>query len=180
MAVLAAVAAHVGWVSRMAGDRRRPSLDWGLRLALAGTGLLLPAAALGLGFALDLIEGPRLGLAYGVLALGGWVSLTIAGMLLKIVPFLVWYRVYGPLAGRVPVPTATGLSQPAAEATACCLLTVGTVALAGAAAIGDARWIRPAAAVLALGTLALAAALACALGHLRNPRGGASPAGPAA
>ena len=36
---------------------------------------------------------------YGVLALGPWASLTIVGMLLKIVAFLVWYRVYGPRAG---------------------------------------------------------------------------------
>ena len=28
--------------------------------------------------------------AYAVIVLGGWVSLTIAGMMLKIVPFLVW------------------------------------------------------------------------------------------
>ena len=36
-------------------------------------------------------------------------------MMLKIVPFLVWYRVYAPRAGRQPVPTLAQLSWPAAE-----------------------------------------------------------------
>ena len=64
---------------------------------------------------LGILSGPRAALAYAVLALGGWISLTIAGMMLKIVPFLVWYRVYGAQAGRAPVPTLAQLSSPRAE-----------------------------------------------------------------
>ena len=72
---------------------------------------------LGVALATDRLSGPRVALAYAVVVLGGWVSLTIVGMMLKIVPFLVWYRAYGPRAGREPVPTLAQLSWPRAEAT---------------------------------------------------------------
>ena len=136
IAVAAAVAAHLTWVSRMARDRKRPALDWGLRFVLTGSAFLIAAGAVGLALAFDLLSGPRAALAYAVLALGGWVSLTIVGMMLKIIPFLVWYRVYSPQAGRAPVPTLAQLGWPAAEALAYGLLTGGVAALAAALAIG--------------------------------------------
>jgi hypothetical protein len=89
----------------MVRTARRPRLDWGLRLVLVGALFLAPTVVLGLGLALEVVSGPRLGLAYTVLALGGWASLTIAGMMLKIIPFLVWYRACSPYVGRAPVPT---------------------------------------------------------------------------
>ena len=57
-------------------------------------------------------------------------------MMLKIVPFLVWYRVYAPRAGREPVPTLAQLSWPFGERLAYGLLTAGTLALALAVATG--------------------------------------------
>jgi hypothetical protein len=117
-----------------------------------------------------------LALAYGVLALGGWVSLTIAGMMLKIVPFLVWYRAYGPLAGRRPVPTLAQLGWPAGEGTAYALLTTGLATLAIAIGIGDAAVITIAATLVAAGGLAFGLALVRVLGHLRaRARQAASP-----
>ena len=77
-------------------------------------------------------------LAYAVLVLGGWVSLTIAGMMLKIVPFLVWYRAYSPRVGREPVPTLAQLSWPRVEGVAYVLLTGGVIGLAGAVARASA------------------------------------------
>jgi hypothetical protein len=178
LAVAAAVAAHLAWVGGMVRSRRRPSLDWGLRFALTGAAFLVPTAAMGLAFAAGLLAGPRLGLAYAVLALGGWVSLTIVGMMLKIVPFLVWYRTYARLAGRVPVPTLPQLSWPAAEAAAYALLAPGMLALAAALAAGEVVWIRAAGITIALGALAFAAALGRVLGHLG--RAGLRDAAPAA
>ncbi|HET7874370.1 MAG TPA: hypothetical protein VFN71_02505 [Methylomirabilota bacterium] len=166
LAVAVAAMGHAVGVSAMARDRRRPALDWGLRFVLTGTAFLLVCTALGLGFALDLLSGPRLGLGYAIVALGGWVSLTIAGMMLKIVPFLVWYRVYSPRAGRAPVPTLGQLSWPAAEATAYTLLTGGITVLAVAAALGHIPSIRVAGIALAAGALAFAAALGRVLHHL--------------
>ena len=169
LAVGGAMAAHVAAVWAMARGSRRPALDWGLRFTLTAVGFLLPALALGLGFAFDLLAGSRLALAYAVLALGGWISLTIAGMMLKIVPFLVWFHVYGPRVGRARIPTMAQLSSPRAEALAHALLTTGTALLAVMVAVGSVAGIRVAGTVLALGALAFTAALARTLRHVVAP-----------
>ena len=166
IAVAAAAAAHLTWVSRMARDRKRPALDWGLRFVLTGSTFLIAATAAGLALAFDLLSGPRAALAYAVLALGGWVSLTIVGMMLKIIPFLVWYRIYSPQVGRAPVPTLAQLGWPAAERLAYALLTGGVAALAAALATGDARLIGAAGAVLTAGALCFAATVASVLHHM--------------
>ena len=166
LAVSAAAAAHGLSVVRMTRGRNRPALDWGLRFMLTGALFLVPLASMGLGFALDLLSGPRAALAYAVLALGGWISLTIAGAMLKIVPFLVWYRVYAPRAGRAWVPTLAQLAWPRAEGLAHALLTAGVIALAAAVAAADVTLIQGAGVVLALGALAFAAALGHVLRHL--------------
>ena len=93
--------------------------------------------------------------------------LTIVGMMLKIVPFLVWYRVYAPQVGRAAVPTLAQLARPALEGLAWWLLTGGVLGLAAALAAGSAAWIRAAGAVLTLGALAFAATLGATLQHLR-------------
>jgi metal-sulfur cluster biosynthetic enzyme len=166
IAVAAALAAHLTWVWRMARTRKRPALDWGLRFVLTASGFLIAAGALGLALAFDLLSGPRVALAYAVLALGGWVSLTIVGMTLKIIPFLVWYRVYAPQAGRAPVPTLAQLGWPAAEARAYGFLTGGVLTLAVALAIGQARLIGAAGVLLAAGGLCFAATIATTLHHM--------------
>ena len=154
----------------MARARKRPGLDWGLRFVLAAAGFLPLGTVLGLALAFDRLSGPRVTLAYAVLVLGGWASLSIVGMMLKIVPFLVWYRVYSQQLGRVQVPTLAALGWPAAEAAAWVLLTAGVLALALAAAWGRADIIAGSGLVLAMGALAFAASLGYALLHLaRRP-----------
>ena len=171
LAVAVAAGGHAWWIVEVARRRRRPALDWGLRYALTATAFLVPASALGLALALDWLSGPRAALTYAALLLGGWISLTIAGMMLKIVPFLVWYRVYSPRAGRERVPTLAQLSWPRAEGTAYALLVTGAACLAAALAGGVAEWIRAAGLVLALGAVAFALALARVLLHLVSGRG---------
>jgi hypothetical protein len=166
LAVAAAAGAHVAWVCEMAWGRKRPGLDWGLRFILTATAFLAPAAVLGVALATDRLAGPRVALAYAVVMLGGWISLTIVGMMLKIVPFLVWYRAFSPRAGREPVPTLAQLSWPRAEGLAYVLLTGGVVLLAATVLVGEAAGIRAAGVLLALGSLAFAAALARVLGYL--------------
>ena len=165
-AVAAALAVHATWVVRFARRRKRPSFDCGLRFVLTGTACLVPGAALGLALALGVAGGPRLAMAYAIVALGGWVSFTIVGMMLKIVPFLVWYRVYGPRAGREPVPVLAQLSWPLAERLAYGLLTGGTLALALAVATGVRPAITAAATAVAVGAAAFASALGRTLLHL--------------
>ena len=166
LAVVAAAGAHVAWVCEMAWGRKRPGLDWGLRFVLTATVFLAPAVVLGVALATDRLAGPRVALAYAVVMLGGWISLTIVGMMLKIVPFLVWYRAFSPRAGREPVPTLAQLSWPRAEGLAYVLLTGGVVLLAATVLVGEAAGIRAAGVLLALGSLAFAAALARVLGYL--------------
>ena len=161
-----AAGAHGVWIVQSTRQRRRRALDWGLRLVLTAPAFLVPACGVGLAMALQWTSGPRLALAYAALLLGGWVSLTIVGMSLKIVPFLVWYRVYAPHAGRRPVPALTQLSWPAAEGTAYVLLVGGMALLAIALALGDAAPIRVAGIALTLGAAAFGAALARVLRHL--------------
>jgi hypothetical protein len=165
-AVAAAVTAHLAWVLAMARGSRRPALDWALRFVLAGTVALVPATALALGLAFDVVAGPRVALAYVGLGLGAWASLTIVGMLLKIVPFLVWSLAYGPRAGREPVPSLPDLGWPAGERVAWALLTVGFAALAAALWLGDPASIRTAGVLVAAGAAAFAATLARMLHHL--------------
>jgi hypothetical protein len=170
-----ALFAHASWVIQMVRSRKRPGLDWGLRFTLTGTAFVLPATTLGLALAADLASGPRAALAYAVFALGGWVSFTIVGMMLKIVPFLVWYRVYSPRAGREPVPTLAQLSSPMLEGWSYALLSGGVLLLGVSTVQGDAGLIRIAGVVVALGALAFAGALVLVLGHLRVRRRPAPP-----
>ena len=96
LAIAAAVTGHLASLLGMTRARRGPAFDGALRFVITGAAMLAVATLMGLGFALNVLDGPRLGLAYAILVLGGWMSLTIVGMMLKIVPFLVWYRVYAP------------------------------------------------------------------------------------
>src|SRR5262249_33386023 len=162
--VRAALRAHAGWIVGSARTRKRSALDWSLRFVLTATAFLLPATGLGLALAFDVVSGPRAAIAYMVLALG-WVSLSIVGMMLKIVPFLVWYHVYGPQLGRRPVPTLPQLSWPAAQRAAYTLLTPGVLALAAAVAAGAPAWIPLAGGVIAAGAGTFAICIARTLHH---------------
>jgi hypothetical protein len=86
--------------------------------------------------------------------------------MLKIVPFLVWYRAYGPRAGREAVPTLAQLSSDRTERAAFLLLAPGFAALALAAWLGNLALLRAAGAAVALGALAFAVTLARVLHHV--------------
>ena len=164
--VAATVLAHLAWLVEMVRRRKRPALDRAFWFLLSGAGFLAPAAVLGLGLAFGALAGPRASAAYAVLTLGGWVSLTIVGMMLKIVPFLVWLRAYAPRAGRAAVPTLAQLGWPRAEAVAYAALTAGVAGLAAAAGAGSVTGIRLSGAVVCVGAAAFAAALGRVLSHL--------------
>jgi hypothetical protein len=166
LAVAASIATHVVWVASLLRGSRRPAFDWALRFLVAGAAYLAVAAALGVTLAFGAVSGPRWALTYGVLVLGGWASLTIVGMMLKIVPFLVWYRVYAPRAGRLPVPGLADLRWPITEAVAFIALTGGIAALAIGVGVGHAEAIRAAGAIVSVGTLAFVATIATMLHHL--------------
>ncbi len=170
VAVGAAIAGHLVWMWTIVRASRRGTLDWPLTFALTGTAFLVPATVMGVALALDWLAGPRLALVYAVLALGGWVSLTIVGMMLKIVPFLVWFRTYGPMLGRASVPTLANISSPATERLAYALLVPGVVLLAIGVGLGEVTVIRFAGALMFAGALGFAAAIARVVLHLRAAR----------
>src|SRR5262249_51683125 len=158
-----------GWVLRTMRRRQRPQLGWGLRFALTGTAFIAPAIVLGVGLATDQLSGPRAALAYAIAILGGWVSLTIVGMMLEIVPFLVWGKAYASRAGRGPGAPAPGASCPRLDGVPYASLVSGMALLMGAAFIGEATWIRIAGCLLLSGGLAFVASLCRMVRHL-DPR----------
>jgi hypothetical protein len=172
LACAGALGAHALWVARLIGAARRPALDWPLRFVVTAPVFLVIAMGAGLALAFGIVRGPRAALVYAVLGLGGWISLSIAGMLLKIVPFLVWHRVYGPRVGRTPVPLLGGLGWPVAERAAYALLVPGLLALTVAIGVGETACIRWAGISVAAGALAFALSVARVVAHALPGIGG--------
>ena len=140
-------------------SRRRRDLEPGVRAFLFGLALLGAAAAGGLALAVLPEALPQAATVYGLAVVAGGLALAIAGMLGKIVPFLVWMRAYGPRAGRQPVPLAHALGWKPVELLWLRLhLGALTCLLAGAAGASPA--------LLRAGTLLFAAAATCLLAHL--------------
>ena len=52
---------------------------------------------------------PRWDLLYGFMAVWGWAAVVVHGMLSRIVPFLVWFHRFSPLAGIAPIPSMNAL-----------------------------------------------------------------------
>jgi len=108
-----AIALAVREAGAVLASRRKRLLDHGLRAFSAGAVVLLAAQVLGLALVLFAEPGGlfllRGALGYGLLVVVGSLLLMICGMLLKIVPFLVWLRAYGKRVGRGPVPLASKL-----------------------------------------------------------------------
>jgi len=106
-AAVAVWVVHPVVVLRALRNRRRRRADGSLRYWVAGMGtglLLLPAAG-----AATILDAPRWPLLLGWLALWGWAAVVVHGMLARIVPFLVWFHRFSPLAGLARVPSVAQL-----------------------------------------------------------------------
>jgi len=103
--ILVGLALYVWDMVRIIRRRMRRRMDIGLRYMLASLVYLLAAAATGVGL-LARLPAERWAIAYGYLAIGGWVSLVVIGMAHKIVPLLVWHVRFGRRLGleQVPLP----------------------------------------------------------------------------
>lgn len=94
------------WRARM---RKRTDVAW--RHSLASFTYLV----LSVGIGIVLLVGdagalePRLRLAYGFVALVGFIGSIIIGQLYKIVPFLIWFHRFSPYVGLKKVPAASEL-----------------------------------------------------------------------
>lgn len=166
--LLASFALSAVELRRVLATRKKRVFEPGLRGFFLGLALL-GLAALG-GAALAVGAGDlRAALAYGVVAVFGGVLASVEGMLCKIVPFLVWMRVYGPRVGRQRTPVAAALGRASLE-RAWVWAHGGAVALlAVGALIGSAPVLGLGAAIFAVGQAALFTSLATTARHLWQP-----------
>lgn len=148
-------------VADVVRHRRRRRLEPVTWFTLTGLAFALLALVLG-GLAFLEWGAPsagRLAVAAAYSFLGGWVSLMVAGHLLKIVPFLTWLDRYAARAAVEKVPLVRDLFSPwLAEATL--LLTAGGAAVAVAGIVaGSVAVARLGLALTLVGALGLVAAL---------------------
>lgn len=131
---------------------KRRIIDPGMKLAAAGLGglalaLLIAPFALSRGFG-DV----RLLATYHLVLLGG-ISLFVAGHYYKIVPFLVWYHRFGPLAGLKKIPLVTELYSMRMASVNASILIAGWLGVVAGTYFGWAPVVRISALVFALGAV---------------------------
>jgi len=138
--------------------RHRPSLDPGMRLAAAALSLLALALVLAAPV-LARSATPQLASAYVATVLLA-ITLFVVAHYYRIVPFLVWYHRFGPLAGRRPVPRVHELYSAPLAWRAAALLIAGAVTFVAAVALAQPAFARAAAALLFAGAVVAALQMA--------------------
>jgi hypothetical protein len=131
--------------------RHRPGLDPGMRLAAGALVVLSTALVLAVPVLLTGAP-PRIATAY-VMSVVLAMTLFVAAHYYKIVPFLVWFHRFGPLAGRQAVPRVSELYSAPLAHVAGALLLLGAVGLIAGAAAGQPVIAVAAASALAGGVL---------------------------
>jgi len=153
--------------------RKRREIEPAIQAFILGGGLLVLAAVAGVGIGWtgegDAV-GLRFAMAYGVLAVEGALALLISSMLCKIVPFIVWLRVYSkPRPSGPPPPSIAALGSRRLEGAwlaghlGSLVLIVGGIAGGQPIAVTAGAWL------LVGAMAALLANLARAFRHLLRP-----------
>ena len=106
-AVLAVLVVHPVVTLRSIAARTRKRSDASLRAWQVGLACAFPTALL-LAPA-HLSPDPRWALAAGWLGIVGWAGMVMHGMLTRILPFLVWFHRFSPLAGKQRIPSMKDL-----------------------------------------------------------------------
>jgi hypothetical protein len=127
----------------------------GLYLAAAAHAFLLTAVVLGLLLLLAADPDPRVAATYGVAGIVGWLTLFVAGVYHRILPFLTWLERFSSRVGAPGVPKVADLTKPRLTWAAHALLAGGAAAVCMAVFVGSATAARTGAAVFALGALTL-------------------------
>lgn len=118
------------WQARLYFRHRvKRALDPGLRLAGGAVGFLALGVALAPIALTRGLASPTLLVAYLTAVIVGGFSLFVVAHYYKIVPFLVWYHRFGPLAGKRPVPKVAELYDARLATVAATLLALGTLGL---------------------------------------------------
>ena len=133
------------WIRR---TKRRGDAAW--HLTFASFCHLGVVALLGLAVAFADVDAEvrdRLTLAYGLLALPGFVGSVVVGQLYKILPFLVWLHRFAPYVGLKRVPSASEILPERPRRLQGALMQIGLAILAIGIVAGPAP-LRIAGAVL--------------------------------
>ncbi len=94
-------------------------------------------------------------LAYGLLAIVGWLTLLVVGVLYKIFPFLAWMNLFGPRAAQAGAPKQEDLTSTAMVRLSLVLLTLGVWGLVGGVLAGHTPVILAGASLYLAGVLAV-------------------------
>jgi hypothetical protein len=164
-----------GWeLNAILRARKRRTLDWGIRYFLTAIVLFGPLSAIALVLSFPAIPLTRftgqLENLYGFLGLLGAVSLSIIGMLYKIIPFLVWFGRYSPHVGRAKVPALAELYSAPLQAAGYFGFLLGFATTGVAILMGSETAVRVGCSVLFLGLLPFAANIGFMLSHFFRPR----------
>lgn len=150
---------------RILATRKKKLLEPGLRGFFLGLAVLIVSALGGTALAIGLGD-LRAALAYGVVAILGGIVAVVQGMLCKIIPFLVWMRVYGPRVGRQRTPVAAALGRAHCERLWLLAHTSGVIVLAIGTVAAQPLTLTVGAIIFAAGQFSLALSLSSAARHL--------------
>ena len=154
--------------------RKRRVLDWGIKTFLTAIGFLLPLSVLAL-----VLSWPALPLnaftgqfenLYGFLALAGFISFALIGMLYKIIPFLVWFGTYSKKIGVSKVPTLAELYSERLQVIGYFTFLAGVLAISAGILATNGLAIRFGAALFATSLCALLLNVARMLAHFIRPK----------
>jgi hypothetical protein len=151
LCLVAGVIAFLAQAREFFRKRHRPKLDAGLHLAAFALGLLAVAVPLG-ALVLFGVGSINVRLAY-VLTVLLACSLFVAAHYFKIVPFLIWNRHFGPLAGTRTLPRVADLYSPRIANVAVSCLAAGATVLTASVAGGSLAGVRLGAALFATGVV---------------------------
>lgn len=173
--MIAAALLIYGWeLIAILRARKRGPLDWGIRYFLTAVALLAPLSILGVVLAwptlpLTAFTG-QLENVYGFLGLIGVISFAIMGMLYKIIPFLVWFGVYGRHIGKAKVPALADMYSARLQAFGYWTFLAGLIVAITGTLLANEIVIRGGSAVLGLSVLALVVNICRILFHSVCPQ----------
>jgi hypothetical protein len=155
--LLGAGAVYLHLVAGYFRGRSATPLDHGMSHVAASFGFLALAVATGAAMQFGLVGGPRWWAAYVLLAVPGWLTLFVLGVLYRILPFLSWLHLFGGRRLDGAQVTVQLLSRPRWAWAALALLAPGLLGLVAGVAAGAGGLARVGAAVYAAGAIVTAA-----------------------
>jgi hypothetical protein len=173
LVIVAALAFYAIELAAIVRARKRSALDWGVRSFLTAVAMLLPLSLLG-----TILAWPSLPLSefngqlenlYGFLGLIGFVTFAVLGMLIKIIPFLVWFHVYSPHVGRAQVPVLASMYSERLQIASYWTWLVGMAAMVAGIVLQNAITVRSGAMLLALSVALFAVNAGKILAHIFRP-----------